>query len=238
MPARVVSIDVKRKKVADQGTVTRRGPERDFARNLVKQLDEDDFRFLLSRYLAVKRQQTDLARPEDIDTWFEYEEIEKKGLLTPYRDILPYAELWPVTLNNERYVILDLYCLRNGCFCTETCLSVYPAVPDGVATGKELVCYVVDYRKKTWQLRDPTGVGKGWIDPQTARQAIEEQNPSIYAQMRRRHVRLTEIYSHCRRRQGGIGSRPAQTVKVGRNAPCPCGSGKKYKKCCQGKETE
>ncbi|HIC86576.1 MAG TPA: hypothetical protein EYP06_09830, partial [Desulfobacterales bacterium] len=20
--------------------------------------------------------------------------------------------------------------------------------------------------------------------------------------------------------------------KVGRNAPCPCGSGKKYKKCC------
>lgn len=24
--------------------------------------------------------------------------------------------------------------------------------------------------------------------------------------------------------------------KVGRNAPCPCGSGKKYKKCCMGKE--
>jgi len=23
--------------------------------------------------------------------------------------------------------------------------------------------------------------------------------------------------------------------KIGRNAPCPCGSGKKYKKCCQGK---
>jgi uncharacterized protein YchJ len=23
-----------------------------------------------------------------------------------------------------------------------------------------------------------------------------------------------------------------QTIKVGRNDPCPCGSGKKYKKCC------
>lgn len=23
-----------------------------------------------------------------------------------------------------------------------------------------------------------------------------------------------------------------KTKKVGRNAPCPCGSGKKYKKCC------
>ncbi|HHL2060062.1 TPA: SEC-C metal-binding domain-containing protein, partial [Clostridium perfringens] len=23
-----------------------------------------------------------------------------------------------------------------------------------------------------------------------------------------------------------------EEVKVGRNEPCPCGSGKKYKKCC------
>jgi hypothetical protein len=25
------------------------------------------------------------------------------------------------------------------------------------------------------------------------------------------------------------------TTKIGRNAPCPCGSGRKYKKCCQGR---
>lgn len=27
---------------------------------------------------------------------------------------------------------------------------------------------------------------------------------------------------------------PRQVVKVGRNDPCPCGSGRKYKKCCGG----
>ena len=26
--------------------------------------------------------------------------------------------------------------------------------------------------------------------------------------------------------------KPKITAKVGRNAPCPCGSGKKFKKCC------
>ena len=26
--------------------------------------------------------------------------------------------------------------------------------------------------------------------------------------------------------------RPVQSEKIGRNDPCPCGSGKKYKKCC------
>ena len=25
---------------------------------------------------------------------------------------------------------------------------------------------------------------------------------------------------------------PKKVVKVGRNDPCPCGSGKKYKQCC------
>ncbi|HEX7892619.1 MAG TPA: SEC-C metal-binding domain-containing protein [Terriglobales bacterium] len=35
----------------------------------------------------------------------------------------------------------------------------------------------------------------------------------------------------------GAGDRQVQKVvrsgvKVGRNDPCPCGSGKKYKKCC------
>lgn len=28
------------------------------------------------------------------------------------------------------------------------------------------------------------------------------------------------------------------TPKIGRNAPCPCGSGKKYKKCCLTKEVK
>jgi hypothetical protein len=29
----------------------------------------------------------------------------------------------------------------------------------------------------------------------------------------------------------------AGVVKVGRNDPCPCGSGRKYKSCCEGKTT-
>ncbi|MDQ6843211.1 MAG: SEC-C metal-binding domain-containing protein, partial [Bacteroidota bacterium] len=28
---------------------------------------------------------------------------------------------------------------------------------------------------------------------------------------------------------------PAVSTKIGRNYPCPCGSGKKYKKCCMNK---
>lgn len=31
-------------------------------------------------------------------------------------------------------------------------------------------------------------------------------------------------------------TRIAKSTKIGRNEPCPCGSGKKYKKCCLNKE--
>jgi uncharacterized protein len=34
------------------------------------------------------------------------------------------------------------------------------------------------------------------------------------------------------------GKRVQPTLKVGRNDPCPCGSGRKYKKCCLGKDAQ
>lgn len=40
-------------------------------------------------------------------------------------------------------------------------------------------------------------------------------------------------YAQIERKQNDFGKRkPTKVIKVGRNDPCPCGSGKKYKKCC------
>jgi tetratricopeptide (TPR) repeat protein len=36
----------------------------------------------------------------------------------------------------------------------------------------------------------------------------------------------------------GTGAAASATKKVGRNDPCPCGSGKKHKHCCQGKDAQ
>jgi preprotein translocase subunit SecA len=59
--------------------------------------------------------------------------------------------------------------------------------------------------------------------------AREEEVAEMEAEQRRQRLALT--------RQSG--PQPAvqspakrEEDKVGRNAPCPCGSGKKYKKCC------
>jgi preprotein translocase subunit SecA len=58
-------------------------------------------------------------------------------------------------------------------------------------------------------------------------QLMRQQSPPQLEERRRRPIQLS---------RGGDGG-PPETVrregkKVGRNDPCPCGSGKKYKKCC------
>jgi preprotein translocase subunit SecA len=54
---------------------------------------------------------------------------------------------------------------------------------------------------------------------------LEEMNESREKELQSVHANLTGSDS-------GAGPKHRTTQKIGRNAPCPCGSGKKYKKCC------
>lgn len=234
-PVREVPVDVEREKLIDEGELKKRGPARDFAKNVLKQMDEEDFQVLLSHYFDAKHRQTETARPEEIDAWFEYEKIDNEGLLTAYKDVLPYADPLLGTPNGEQFLIIDQYCLKNGCACTSVCLEIARIDPEKTPAGETVGCYFVDYRTKQWRIAEDPETQEEWIGPRAARQAIEQQIPSIYSSLKQRHARLTRIYDHCRARQYDARHEPARVTKVGRNDPCPCGSGRKYKQCCLGK---
>jgi len=73
-----------------------------------------------------------------------------------------------------------------------------------------------------------------------ARLGAEAEMVSAYRVTDLVHEQLTAYDQAAREmaaRQAGAGAQKVQTIirqqpKVGRNDPCPCGSGKKYKKCC------
>ncbi|WP_153555549.1 zinc-dependent peptidase [Roseimaritima sediminicola] len=55
---------------------------------------------------------------------------------------------------------------------------------------------------------------------------LEQKNPELYAMLQRiYHQNPKRIFGKRRRRRR----------RVGRNSPCPCGSGEKYKRCCRRK---
>ena len=103
----------------------------------------------------------------------------------------------------------------------------------------------VQLRRQDWSLLFE---GEGWrlLAPiGIFAETPDGSSPLILSEKRREEVRANAgtIFATCvaglqgfwqaTRRQGGNPSHPRPiAVKIGRNAPCSCGSGKKYKRCC------
>ncbi|MFO0701068.1 MAG: UPF0149 family protein [Nitrospira sp.] len=54
----------------------------------------------------------------------------------------------------------------------------------------------------------------------------------IFPEAMREYAHLGRSIYHARLESGEFDRAPSHQTKVGRNDPCPCGSGKKFKKCC------
>jgi len=87
------------------------------------------------------------------------------------------------------------------------------------------------YKKRTWKNEEDFFYKKSSINLKTLRKAVEERYPEIYRKLKTRHHKLKTLYTICKK-GNGFSPQLVSKKEVGRNDPCPCGSGKKYKKCC------
>ena len=132
-----------------------------------------------------------------------------------------------MTVADKKYSVSDQYCLRTNCSCTETYLGFVDS-NEKIRSGKD-VCHVSsDYKKRVWKPVDGSPIKLGLS---TLRVAMEQQIPDLYETLHHRHLRLKAIYAFCKKKHSPR-TQALAVPKVGRNDPCPCGSGKKYKKCC------
>ncbi len=226
VPSHQVDIDVVRRQVVykDESRVSKEN--RAFAKLLFSSLDDVDFQFLWKFYFAYKNEKTEQAPIESIEAVFDFQEVEETGLMYVYRDVLPYGDPLFIRLKGEDCLIFDQYCLKSKCSCTDATLTLVSNDEESDERGKELFTVAVNYRKKQWSAVEEQAVP---VDIEAARSAMEDQIPDIYTRLLKRHIKLKGIYAHCKKRHF---KQQLQLPKVGRNDPCPCGSGKKYKKCC------
>ncbi len=83
----------------------------------------------------------------------------------------------------------------------------------------------------------PLAVLAGYLRLESLRK-LQPDMPLDEAAWTQQHRRkLPELLGRCFEHFAPLreAQRNEQTTKVGRNEPCPCGSGKKFKKCCGGK---
>jgi hypothetical protein len=201
-----------------------------FAKKFLACLNDEDFDLLSKKHFEIKNRLTEEAKPDAIDAYFDFLSIERNGVLLGYNNVLPFADWLFATLSGKKYRIIDQYCLRPQCLCTDTNLSVIDFDESG-GRGKELGCINVNYEKKSWKMVEDGSLA---LDPDVLRSTLENEIPDLYDTLHKRHVRLRSIYTFSKEKHFST-NQPPILPKVGRNDLCPCGSGKKFKKCCSDK---
>ncbi len=227
LPVRKVEIDIDKKSLGYKDR--KQVPEENlkFAELFLREMDENDFQILYKSHFAIKNKISEEASPDSIDAVFDYHEVEYNGLMSAYNDVLPYGDQLQVKINGRQCLVLDQYCLLPKCPCTDTTLNIM--VIDEVGNAMEDLCAIsLNYRKKKWELIEEYSIP---LNLKTVRSSMEDQFPDIYKRLQTRHTKLKAIYAHCKKMYYSTNEK-LQLPKVGRNDPCPCGSGKKYKKCC------
>ncbi|MFQ5750909.1 MAG: YecA family protein [bacterium] len=93
--------------------------------------------------------------------------------------------------------------------------------------GSEETYLINNLKKKTWNLEEQTRM---FMAPSKIMTAFS-QTHNFHEIFSNRYKNIRRLYKNYRQ-QYFPAPLPRQNVKIGRNEPCPCDSGKKYKKCC------
>jgi hypothetical protein len=129
---------------------------------------------------------------------------------------------------DKLFIAEELYCVTPGCTCSEAAIRFTPTSDGAPPLG-------------TIRLRIPTlEFVERDVTPDKA--TLLDR---LWGGFCARHRHLAERLAERRTQMAELGSRRAQprtpvtrsAERVGRNEPCPCGSGKKYKRCCALKST-
>jgi hypothetical protein len=148
----------------------------------------------------------------------------KSGDLVAWGEALVGVRQDIFRFGNRVFEAVDLYCVAEGCSCGEVVLDFAPVVPRGApAPGAVRV----------------DNSGQASLEPEHERH--RERLEQLWAAFQSRHPRYRERFARRSTVMQGLAGRlvgaprggiERRTAKGGRNDPCPCGSGKKYKKCC------
>src|SRR5207249_838683 len=168
-----------------------------------------------------------------------------------YFDIFPFARRLEFTHEQETWVIDDQYCCNPKCPCQEAVLS-FIRPPQGAERGPLRPTLSISYRYRDGKVSRLDAEKNARYSEQGLLELLKKARANSESKSARAFFEqgLLELLKKARadldsllakrqsllRRLCGRGLKTqtiqSPTPKIGRNDPCPCGSGKKWKRCC------
>lgn len=140
-------------------------------------------------------------------------------------------------LPEGEYKFIEYYCTYQNCDCNSGSFLMIKLDSQGKETSNRIA--LIDY---TWNqpisIENPSlGIGDQFMDPRLAEAGLEEfrklltKDSNTMIKIKKGYAQTREDFKNHHEYQFHP-STIKNTNKIGRNDPCPCGGGKKYKKCC------
>ena len=192
-------------------------------------LSEEDWRNLISVHKAAKGAMIDQGDLKKVDAKFPPELFRNPSLAVSFQAIFPLSTNFYLSLDNETaYAISDQYCSNYKCDCTNVCLNF-------LKNGKEEI-FSLWYNYKTGEI-DIIDSYKDVLllkDAYGHLEQLRNKFKGLNKKLEKRNEVMRHLYKNFSMKFNRNMSQGNKRIsrKVGRNAPCPCGSGKKYKRCC------
>lgn len=165
------------------------------------------------------------------------------GQMIGFTDVFPRGLALEFSYEQQLWAADEQYCVQPGCDCKETILT-FLQYQD--AAGREFVrrpkLPSLRYNYHSEAVSAVKSGSAGMPDPRQLLAALKTAHSKLNEQLELRHLIMQSLYIRSRLAETAsvlnslanastAAARPA-AKRVGRNEPCPCGSGKKFKKCC------
>jgi SEC-C motif-containing protein len=140
------------------------------------------------------------------------------GTLVPYDEV--FALDWDLTVVHEKrlYHVVDQYCPNPACSCDRVVANFFDLTDNGRHVGS---ADALLHNGRRFTINGEPLAAQLWNN-------LLDQHGA--KELRRRYLRIIDVA-----RRSELREEPLRVAKkIGRNDPCPCGSGKKYKRCCLG----
>jgi hypothetical protein len=204
-------------------------------------LNPEQWRRLRAWFVNEKRRAMEDIELDSLEPSFP-SAVTKDGMMLAYEQVFPFAERLTFSVDEQLWVVDDQYCVQPNCDCIEAILCLFPRPwindPNEYAKHiplREPVTEAAAIRYNTqnsfWEAEDDPPISRS-----TARKlmtALEKERPDLPGVVAERRRQLRYLYLRSTDGHTAPHSRPVTAApKIGRNQPCTCGSGKKYKHCC------
>jgi len=229
--------------------------EMDAARHLGQALLQEiapvHWQLLDERFLAVKRRLTETDDLTGFTPTFPLDAQTDGGRMVAYFEILPFAKRMQVTANEHTWLLDEQYCLHSSCSCHASAITFIRMDEAHGQRRRKPFTVTVRYNYSTGVFRRESHTSPRNPLPDLLCAALRDQYPDLNSILEKRQRKLMRLLEKVTGpRPGKIEPPPVKTMAVsapelrpsppaspspgkpGRNDPCPCGSGRKYKKCC------